>query len=77
MVNIRAAGEAHQTNAMDRYMKNPLWKNPATATLWALVLGHSVAWAAPIQVESGALQGADAHGLSIYKGVPVRRGACG
>jgi len=51
-------------------MKTPRWNSLATAALWALGLGHGVAWAASVQVESGVLQGVDANGLSIYKGVP-------
>jgi para-nitrobenzyl esterase len=38
--------------------------------LWVLVLGCGVAWAAPVQIESGTLQGVEAQGLSIYKGIP-------
>jgi len=38
--------------------------------LLALVLGYGVASAAPVQIESGTLQGVEADGLSIYKGVP-------
>ena len=36
----------------------------------ALLLGWGVASAAPVLIESGALQGEDAKGLTIYKGVP-------
>ena len=36
----------------------------------ALLLGCGVASAAPVLIESGALQGVDAKGLTIYKGVP-------
>ncbi len=35
-----------------------------------LLLGYGVASATPVHIESGALQGVDANGLSIYKGVP-------
>jgi para-nitrobenzyl esterase len=34
------------------------------------MLAHAVACASPVRIESGALQGVDANGLSIYKGVP-------
>jgi para-nitrobenzyl esterase len=51
-------------------MKTPLRKSPARAALLALVLGHGVALATPVQIESGALQSVYANGLSIYKGVP-------
>lgn len=36
----------------------------------AFLLGHAVACASPVQIESGALQGVEANGLLIYKGVP-------
>jgi para-nitrobenzyl esterase len=68
MVSIRAASETQQTSAMDHYMKNPLRKSLATAAL--LALGPGAALASAVHVESGALQGVDANGLSIYKGVP-------
>jgi para-nitrobenzyl esterase len=38
--------------------------------LLALVLGHGVALASPVRIDSGALDGVHANGLSIYKGVP-------
>jgi para-nitrobenzyl esterase len=40
------------------------------AALLALAWGHAVAMAAPVQIESGALQGAFVDGLTVYKGVP-------
>src|SRR5258707_365426 len=52
------------------HMTTPIRKRPATVALLALVLGYGVASAAPVQIESGTLQGVEADGLSIYKGVP-------
>src|ERR1700675_1589207 len=52
------------------HMKTSLWKSRARAALLALVLGHGVVLASPVQIESGALQGVYANGLFIYKGVP-------
>jgi para-nitrobenzyl esterase len=43
---------------------------PGSAVLLALLLGYGVASGAPVQIESGTLQGVDANGLSIYRGVP-------
>jgi hypothetical protein len=37
-------------------MKTVLRKCRRPAALLALVLGHAVAWATPVQIESGALQ---------------------
>lgn len=51
-------------------MKTLLRLGRATAALIALVLGHGTALASPVQVESGALQGVEIKGLSIYRGVP-------
>jgi para-nitrobenzyl esterase len=47
-----------------------LRKSRGPALLLVLVLGHGAALATPVKIESGALQGAYANGLSIYKGVP-------
>jgi para-nitrobenzyl esterase len=55
---------------LDYYMKPLLPKSQATVALLALVLAHGVALATAVHVESGALQGVDANGLSIYKGIP-------
>jgi para-nitrobenzyl esterase len=73
----RVIGEQHssgrsglQANAKDHGMKTPLRKNQATAALLVLALGYRVASGSPVQIESGALQGVDANGLSIYRGVP-------
>jgi para-nitrobenzyl esterase len=65
MGKIRAAGAP-----LDHYMKTPLWKIQWPVALLAIMLGHGVALATPVRVESGGLQGVDANGLSIYKGVP-------
>src|SRR6201998_3495813 len=51
-------------------MKSPLRKVWEPIALLTLVLGPGAAFAAAVHVESGALQGVDANGLSIYKGVP-------
>jgi para-nitrobenzyl esterase len=51
-------------------MKTTLRKSQGSAVLLALLLGYGVASATPVQVESGALQGVDANGLSIYRGIP-------
>ena len=51
-------------------LKGHLRKSHGLAASLALVLGHGVALASPVRIESGALQGVDANGLSIYKGVP-------
>src|SRR5258708_15805986 len=42
-----------------------------------LLLGDGVASATPVHSESGALQGVDANGLSMYKGVPYAAPALG
>src|ERR1700692_2022868 len=47
-----------------------LRKSRGPALLLVLVLGHGVAVSPPVKIESGAVQGAYANGLSIYKGVP-------
>ena len=65
MGKIRAAGAP-----LDHYMKTPLWKIQWPVALLAIMLGHGVALATPVRVESGGMQGVDANGLSIYKGVP-------
>jgi para-nitrobenzyl esterase len=54
-------------------MKSLLLKNRAPAALLALMLGHQLAVAAAVHVESGALQGVYSNGLSIYKGVPYAK----
>lgn len=64
-----AAGQGAKLK-MDRYMNTPLWKGPATAVLLILALGYRTAYAAPLRIESGVIQGVEANGLSIYKGIP-------
>ena len=51
-------------------MKTAMQKSPAAVPLLALVFGYGMASAAPAKIESGALQGVEANGLSIYRGVP-------
>lgn len=51
-------------------MKITLRKSQGSAVLLALLLVYGVASATSVQIESGALQGVDANGLSIYRGIP-------
>ena len=51
-------------------MKAPLRKIWGPTALLTLVLGPGAALATAVHVESGAIQGVDANGLSIYRGVP-------
>jgi para-nitrobenzyl esterase len=55
---------------MPHFVKILLRQVPWTIALLTLVLGHGVAAAAAVQIESGALQGVDSNGLSTYKGIP-------
>jgi para-nitrobenzyl esterase len=44
---------------------------PRSIVLWlALIFGHDVAAARPVQIESGALVGVQADGVTSYKGIP-------
>ena len=58
-------------------MKNGFSTGRVIAAFLALLLGPGVAFAARVQIESGALQGVDANGLSVYKGVPYAAPALG
>jgi para-nitrobenzyl esterase len=51
-------------------MKTLLWLGRATTALIALVLSHGAVLASQVQVASGALQGVNVEGLSIYRGIP-------
>ncbi len=51
-------------------MKSTPRKAPVTAALLTLVFGHGLALATQVKIESGAIQGIEANGLSIYKGIP-------
>jgi para-nitrobenzyl esterase len=55
---------------MDQYRKSPPRRIRWPFALLATILVPAVALASPVRIESGALQGVDANGLSIYKGVP-------
>jgi para-nitrobenzyl esterase len=51
-------------------MKAPLRKSWGPTALLTLVFGPGAALATAVHVESGAIQGVEANGLSIYKGIP-------
>ena len=55
---------------MDQNRNSPLRRFRWPFALLATILVHAVALASPVRIESGALRGVDANGLSIYKGVP-------
>jgi para-nitrobenzyl esterase len=59
--HLRATGAP-----IDQGMKTTHWP----VVLLAMMLCHGVTLATTVQVQSGALQGVGANGLSIYKGVP-------
>jgi para-nitrobenzyl esterase len=62
--------------AMDPYVKATV-RNQVLAALLTLMFSLGAAWAAPVQTESGAIQGVDGNGLSIYKGIPYARAPLG
>jgi para-nitrobenzyl esterase len=51
-------------------MKTSLLRNPGSAVLLGLLLGSGVVSAASLRIESGTIQGTEANGLTIYKGIP-------
>src|ERR1700680_3515029 len=58
----------HSAFLKQSHTKFPLRKCLGPAAL--LLFGHGLALATPVQTESGDLQGVNANGLSVYKGVP-------
>jgi para-nitrobenzyl esterase len=68
--NLRAADAVHHVNAKDHGMKTAFRRSPRATALLVLVLGHGVALANSVHVESGAIQGVVENGVAIYKGVP-------